>query len=72
MDTDPSNSQYELTGVLIHSGSANAGHYYSFCKETEGENAGEWFEFNDMHVSKFDIQNLARECFGSQSSQNGS
>lgn len=25
--------QYELVGVIVHSGQANAGHYYSFIKE---------------------------------------
>ena len=25
--------QYELVGVVVHSGQANAGHYYSFIKD---------------------------------------
>ena len=25
--------QYELIGVIVHSGQANAGHYYSFIKD---------------------------------------
>lgn len=25
--------QYELVGVIVHSGQANAGHYYSFIKD---------------------------------------
>jgi ubiquitin C-terminal hydrolase len=25
--------EYQLVGVLVHSGSADAGHYYSFIKE---------------------------------------
>jgi len=30
---DDSYYEYELVGVLVHSGSADAGHYYSFIKE---------------------------------------
>ena len=25
--------QYELVGIIVHSGQANAGHYYSFIKD---------------------------------------
>lgn len=45
---------YQLTGVLVHSGSANSGHYYSYIKEREGE--CRWLEFNDTKVSEFDIK----------------
>lgn len=30
---DPSHYQYQLAGVLVHSGHADSGHYYSFIKE---------------------------------------
>lgn len=30
---DDSYYEFELVGVLVHSGSADAGHYYSFIKE---------------------------------------
>lgn len=30
---DPSFYQYELVGILVHSGHADSGHYYSFIKE---------------------------------------
>ena len=29
----PKQINYELVGVVVHSGQANAGHYYSFIKE---------------------------------------
>lgn len=53
--------EYELVGVLVHSGSADAGHYYSFIKE---RNSNRWLEFNDIHVREFDVKNLEAECFG--------
>eukprot|EP01124_Arcella_intermedia_P026994 TRINITY_DN5198_c0_g1_i1.p1 TRINITY_DN5198_c0_g1~~TRINITY_DN5198_c0_g1_i1.p1 ORF type:complete len:2650 (-),score=519.31 TRINITY_DN5198_c0_g1_i1:70-6840(-) len=53
---------YELCGVLVHSGSADSGHYYSYIK-TNNEN-GLWYEFNDSRVSSFNVNSLERECFG--------
>ena len=56
--------EYELAGVLVHSGSADSGHYYSFIKERQQSNQNRWLEFNDTHVREFDIKNLGIECFG--------
>ena len=53
---------YRLVGVLVHSGSANSGHYYSYIKERSGQ--GRWLEFNDRIVKDFDYKDLAKECFG--------
>ena len=60
--------EYQLVGVLIHSGSADAGHYYSYIKERnkKSPNYGKWYEFNDTTVKEFDIRNLKKECFGGQ------
>lgn len=44
---------YQLVGVLVHSGSANSGHYYSYIKERDGK--GRWLEFNDRLVKEFDF-----------------
>lgn len=59
---DDSYYEYELVGVLVHSGTADAGHYYSFIKERGTQNR--WLEFNDTHVREFDSKNLEAECFG--------
>ncbi|KAJ7330597.1 Ubiquitin carboxyl-terminal hydrolase 24 [Desmophyllum pertusum] len=64
--------QYELVGVIVHSGQANAGHYYSFIKDRRnGTNDCEttkekWFKFNDTIVEEFDMNEdtLEAECFG--------
>ena len=61
--------KYELVGVLVHSGGADAGHYYSYIKERNKESPhfGSWFEFNDTQVKDFDMKaNLKKECFGGQ------
>lgn len=52
---------YDLSAVLIHKGSAvNSGHYIAHIKD---ENTGQWWEFDDEHVS-----NLGRHPFAEGSS----
>jgi len=53
--------QYHLVGVVVHTGSAEAGHYYSFIKDRI---TGEWNEFNDSLIKPFDLKWLDEECFG--------
>ena len=48
-----------LRGIVVHSGTSEAGHYYSIIQDKN-----EWFKFNDQAVSKFDMKDLAREAFG--------
>jgi len=55
--------EYQLSGVVVHSGSAEMGHYYSFIKERV-DGTEQWFRFDDTNVSQFDPNNLAVECFG--------
>lgn len=56
---------FELVGVLVHSGTAESGHYYSYIKErpTSDPN-GSWVEFNDSDVSQFDTAKIPDQCFG--------
>ena len=65
---------YDLVGVLVHSGTAAGGHYYSFIKERPsrfgGEGVENWFEFNDTLVRPFDPADLPREAFGGVESVN--
>ncbi|CAN1240480.1 Ubiquitin carboxyl-terminal hydrolase 26 [Linum grandiflorum] len=52
---------YNLSAVLIHKGAAvNSGHYIAHIKD---ENTGQWWEFDDEHVS-----NLGDHPFGESSS----
>ncbi|KAH7656175.1 ubiquitin carboxyl-terminal hydrolase 48 protein [Dioscorea alata] len=53
---------YELSAILIHKGTAvNSGHYVAHIKD---ENSGQWWEFDDEHVSK-----LGFHPFGENSSK---
>ncbi|XP_078801729.1 ubiquitin carboxyl-terminal hydrolase 24 isoform X1 [Oryzias latipes] len=59
---------YELVGVVVHSGQAHAGHYYSFIKDRRGSSRGRWYKFNDNMVEEFDMndETLEYECFGGE------
>jgi len=55
---------YKLVGMLIHSGGADSGHYYSYIKERKDD--GRWLEFNDSLVSEFDIGRISEAAFGGE------
>ena len=56
---------FELVGVLVHSGTAESGHYYSFIRErpTSGDSQA-WVEFNDDMVTSWDPALMESSCFG--------
>ena len=72
--------EYKLVGTTVHSGTANAGHYWSYIDTKRGyQEADEgdanwnkiendpWMEFNDSRVSEFNFEKLREECYGDQS-----
>lgn len=52
---------YDLSGIIVHSGTAFAGHYYSYARE---RSTGKWFLFDDDTVEPWDISNIDSDCFG--------
>ncbi|RHZ38641.1 hypothetical protein DYB26_008446, partial [Aphanomyces astaci] len=54
-------AMYDLVGCVVHMGSTESGHYYSLVQDRSN---GEWVEFNDEQVTKFDLGQLETECFG--------
>jgi ubiquitin C-terminal hydrolase len=57
--------KYDLIGVLVHSGTADAGHYYSYIKGIKEDGTrGGWIEFNDQEVVPFDSSLIPEKCFG--------
>ena len=53
---------YELSGMVVHTGTAFAGHYYSYIRERTSP--GGWFCFDDTTVEPWDLMQLDPECFG--------
>ena len=54
------NTEYELTGITIHYGVADFGHYYDLIKVPDGK----WYKFNDISVSEFKEEDIPKEAFG--------
>eukprot|EP01084_Bolivina_argentea_P099732 179239_1 len=53
--------EYKLAGVVVHTGGAEAGHYYSYAQSSDHK----WWEFNDVDVSPFDgDKKLDEQTFG--------
>jgi hypothetical protein len=57
---------YRLAGVLVHSGTAECGHYYSYIKVDGDDGKTKWYEFNDTRVIPFELtdNNIRNEWFG--------
>lgn len=53
---------FVLVGMLIHTGTAESGHYYSLVKERK--QVANWIEFNDELVSPWSSDNMADIAFG--------
>ncbi|KAH0806153.1 Clan CA, family C19, ubiquitin hydrolase-like cysteine peptidase [Histomonas meleagridis] len=56
-------SVFELFGVLVHSGSAFAGHYYSFLRTKLDD---QWYEFDDSDVTKTTEEKAINDNFGGE------
>jgi len=58
-------------GIVVHTGTADSGHYYSYIKEQdelrlEPDGSAKWYEFNDIHVRDFDPVEIPQETFGGE------
>ncbi|OHT10754.1 hypothetical protein TRFO_19889 [Tritrichomonas foetus] len=51
---------YDLTGIVIHMGSAQGGHYVSHILTKENA----WYTFNDENVSQININRLINSSYG--------
>ena len=64
--------EYRLVGIVVHTGTAESGHYYSYINTNRGDPSkrkekDKWLEFNDSHIRDFDVKNIESECFGGAS-----
>ncbi|KFA72723.1 hypothetical protein S40288_07612 [Stachybotrys chartarum IBT 40288] len=56
---------FELVGILVHSGTAESGHYYSYIRERQAGRGGQsWVEFNDETVTPWDPNQMEASTFG--------
>lgn len=55
--------KYRLRGIVVHTGVADGGHYYSYIQD---RGTDKWFEFNDTWVSDFKESDIPDECFGGE------
>ncbi|KAI1393729.1 uncharacterized protein F4822DRAFT_424192 [Hypoxylon trugodes] len=67
--SDPSRNAepdiFELVGILVHSGTAESGHYYSYVRERPTTcSTPPWVEFNDEIVTSWDPSQMENACFG--------
>ena len=46
---------YDLTGVVVHAGTATSGHYWTLIRNPQ---TGRWIECNDTNVIEFDAKRL--------------
>ncbi|XP_075815088.1 ubiquitin carboxyl-terminal hydrolase 9Y-like [Microtus pennsylvanicus] len=64
-------TKYRLVGVLVHSGQANGGHYYSYIiqRNSKDSERGRWFKFDDGDVTECkmdDDEEMKNQCFGGE------
>lgn len=81
-EADPTQFEYKLVGVVIHMGTADAGHYISYVNiDRSGDSSvnteqwmqtekQQWLEFNDNQVKPFDFDLLPFKAFGEQQQTN--
>jgi ubiquitin carboxyl-terminal hydrolase 34 len=53
---------YELYAILVHSGTANAGHYFSYIRIPDNNR---WFSFNDERVQEIAPSDIEKTFGGS-------
>lgn len=52
---------YKLKGIIVHTGTAESGHYYSFIQD---RSCKAWYEYNDTIVRNFHTSDIPEEAFG--------
>ena len=55
--------KYKLRGIVIHIGTAESGHYYSYIYDPSSEL---WYDFNDTWIRELDPEEIPKECFGGE------
>ena len=66
-DQDVQCTKYELCGIVVHSGQASGGHYYSYILHKDTDGIKKWYKFDDGEVNecKLDqVEEMKNQCYG--------
>ena len=55
-------TEYDLTGIVVHNGVSDFGHYYDLIKGPDNK----WYKFNDENVTEFNEEYIPNEAFGNK------
>lgn len=62
-------TKYQLTGIVVHSGQASGGHYYSYILHKLKDGTSKWYKFDDGEVTECkmeDDEEMKSQCFGGE------
>ncbi|XP_032597478.1 probable ubiquitin carboxyl-terminal hydrolase FAF isoform X3 [Drosophila grimshawi] len=66
--TSVETTKYELTGIVVHSGQASGGHYFSYIVSKNPANGKcQWYKFDDGEVTECKMhedEEMKLQCFG--------
>lgn len=69
-DEKEQSTKYKLVGVVVHSGQASGGHYYSYILHRGAEDVHpKWYKFDDGDVTECkmdDDEEMKNQCFGGE------
>ncbi|KZC06489.1 putative ubiquitin carboxyl-terminal hydrolase FAF-X [Dufourea novaeangliae] len=60
-------TKYQLTGIVVHSGQASGGHYYSYILHRQNDGVAKWYKFDDGDVTECKMEEeeeMKSQCFG--------
>ncbi|VVC40180.1 Hypothetical protein CINCED_3A020619 [Cinara cedri] len=66
---DEIHTKYQLTGIVVHSGQASGGHYYSYIQDRSLEGSPKWYKFDDGDVTECKMdedEEMKVQCFGGE------
>lgn len=60
-------TRYQLTGIVVHSGQASGGHYFSYIQHKTPDGFEKWYKFDDGEVTECKMnedEEMKAQCFG--------
>ncbi|XP_058466292.1 probable ubiquitin carboxyl-terminal hydrolase FAF isoform X2 [Malaya genurostris] len=64
---DSTETRFQLTGIVVHSGQASGGHYFSYILHKSPDGFEKWYKFDDGEVSECKMnedEEMKAQCFG--------